>query len=111
VDRLRASGVQVEVVDEGPGGIDLRTLMMLLGSRHAISLLVEGGAGVLGSAFDAGIVDKVVAMLAPRIIGGATAPGAVGGAGVQSLAASPLLTDVAVETAGPDLIVTGYCVR
>ena len=111
VARLRASGVQVEVVDEGPGGVDLRALMTLLGSRDVISVLVEGGAGVLGSAFDAGIVDKVVAMLAPRIIGGATAPGAVGGAGVPSLAASSLLADVSVETAGPDLIVTGYCVR
>jgi diaminohydroxyphosphoribosylaminopyrimidine deaminase / 5-amino-6-(5-phosphoribosylamino)uracil reductase len=109
--RLRASGVRVEVIDHGPGGIDLRALMTLLGSRDVISVLVEGGAGVLGSAFDAGIVDKVVAMLAPRIIGGAAAPGAVGGAGVPSLAASPLLADVSVETAGPDLIVTGYCVR
>jgi diaminohydroxyphosphoribosylaminopyrimidine deaminase/5-amino-6-(5-phosphoribosylamino)uracil reductase len=109
--RLRASGVQVEVIDQGRGGIDLRALITLLGSRDVISVLVEGGAGVLGGAFDAGIVDKVVAMLAPRIIGGATAPGAVGGAGVPSLAASPLLTDVSVETAGPDLIVTGYCVR
>jgi diaminohydroxyphosphoribosylaminopyrimidine deaminase / 5-amino-6-(5-phosphoribosylamino)uracil reductase len=111
VARLRASGVQVEAIDEGPGGVDLPALMTLLGSRDVISVLVEGGARVLGSAFDLGIVDKVVAMLAPRIIGGATAPGAVGGAGVPSLAASPLLADVSVETAGPDLIVTGYCVR
>ncbi|MGH6797705.1 MAG: bifunctional diaminohydroxyphosphoribosylaminopyrimidine deaminase/5-amino-6-(5-phosphoribosylamino)uracil reductase RibD, partial [Roseiarcus sp.] len=111
VDRLCALGVQVEVIDSGPGGVDLRALMTLLGSRDVISVLVEGGAGVLGSAFDAGIVEKVVAMLAPRIIGGATAPGAVGGAGVQSLTASPLLADVSVEWAGPDLVVTGYCVR
>ena len=109
--RLRASGVDVAIVDQGPGGVDLRALMTLLGSRDVISVLVEGGAGVLGSAFDSGIVDKVVAMLAPRIIGGAGAPGAVGGSGVPSLAASPLLADVSVEAAGPDLIVTGYCVR
>jgi diaminohydroxyphosphoribosylaminopyrimidine deaminase/5-amino-6-(5-phosphoribosylamino)uracil reductase len=111
VARLRDSGVQVAVIDDGPGGVDLAGLMALLGSRDVISVLIEGGAGVLGAAFDAGIVDKVVAMLAPRIIGGVGAPGAVGGTGVPSLASSLLLEDVAVETAGPDLVVTGYCVR
>jgi diaminohydroxyphosphoribosylaminopyrimidine deaminase / 5-amino-6-(5-phosphoribosylamino)uracil reductase len=111
VTRLQASGVPVEVLAEGPGGVDLGALLALLGSRDVISVLVEGGAGVLGTAFDAGIVDKVVAMLAPRIIGGTAAPGAVGGAGVRSLAAAPLLRDVSVATAGPDLVVTGYCVR
>ena len=111
VARLRDSGVQVAVSDDGPGGVDLAGLMALLGSRDVISVLIEGGAGVLGAAFDAGIVDKVVAMLAPRIIGGVGAPGAVGGTGVPSLASSLLLEDVAVETAGPDLVVTGYCVR
>ena len=111
VERLRASGLQVEVVDQGPGGVDLRALMALLGAREVTSLLIEGGAAVLGAAFDAGIVDKVVAMLAPRIIGGAEAPGAVGGTGVSSLSASRLLERVSVEPAGPDLVVTGYCVR
>ena len=111
VERLRGSGIQVEVIDQGPGGVDLHALMALLGSREILSVLIEGGAGVLGAALDAGIVDKVVAMLAPRIIGGADAPGAVGGTGVPTLAASRLLDRVSVETAGPDLVVTGYCVR
>lgn len=111
VARLRATGAAVEVVAQGPGGVDLAALMALLGSRDVISVLIEGGAGVLGAAFDAGIVDKVVAMLAPRIIGGANAPAAIGGTGVPSLAASRLLEDISVDSAGPDLVVTGYCVR
>lgn len=110
IERFRGSGIHVEVVDEGPGGVDLRALSALLGSRDMLSVLIEGGAGVLGAAFDAGIVDKVVAMLAPRIIGGVDAPAAVGGTGVPSLTASRLLDRVTVETAGPDLVVTGYCV-
>ncbi len=108
--RLRDQGVEVEVVDSATSGVNLRALMTLLGRRGVISVLIEGGASVLGSAFDEQIVDKVVAMLAPRIIGGA-ATGAVGGDGVPTLAGARLLRDVCVDRAGPDLIVTGYCVR
>lgn len=111
ISRLREAGVEVEVVDASPSGVDLAALMAVLGARGAISVLVEGGARVHGAAFDAGIVDKVVAMLAPRVIGGAAAPSAVGGAGAASLAAAAPLRDVSVERLGPDLVVTGYCVR
>ena len=109
--RLIEAGVEVEVVEAAASGVDLRELMTLLGARGIISVLIEGGASVLGSAFDQGIVDKVVAMVAPRIIGGASAPGAVGGVGAATLAAAPLLRDVVVEEAGPDLLISGYCVR
>ena len=68
--------------------------MTLLGARGAISVLIEGGASVLGSAFDQGIVDKVVAMVAPRIIGGAGAPERSGGAGAPTLAAGDSARDV-----------------
>jgi diaminohydroxyphosphoribosylaminopyrimidine deaminase/5-amino-6-(5-phosphoribosylamino)uracil reductase len=111
IDHVRARGVDVEVVPAGTAGVDLGAALTLLGARGIISLLIEGGAALLGSAFDAGVVDKVVAMLAPRIIGGASAPGAVGGAGVPGLGQATLLADVTVDHAGPDLIVTGYCVR
>ncbi len=110
MERLIASGVDVEVVEAATPGIDLGAAMAMLGTRGILSVLVEGGAAVFGSAFDGGIVDKVVAMLAPRIIGGVGAPGAVGGTGAPSLAASPLLRDVTMDRAGPDLVVTGYCV-
>lgn len=110
IAEVRDLGVDVEVMEAAPSGVDLKALLAVLGARGLISVLIEGGASVLGSAFDAQIVDKVVAMLAPRIIGGAAATNAVGGTGVATLAAARLLQDVTVEHAGPDLIVTGYCV-
>jgi len=108
---LRDLGVDVEVVEAAPAGVDLQALLAVLGGCGLISVLIEGGASVLGSAFDADLVDKVVAMLAPRIIGGDSAMGAVGGAGVPTLAEARLLHDLTVERVGPDLVVTGYCVR
>jgi diaminohydroxyphosphoribosylaminopyrimidine deaminase/5-amino-6-(5-phosphoribosylamino)uracil reductase len=71
VDAWRAAGAKVEVVDGGPGGIgvDLGATLRLLGGLGAVEALVEGGAAVHGSLFDAGLVDRVVAYVAPGLLG------------------------------------------
>jgi diaminohydroxyphosphoribosylaminopyrimidine deaminase/5-amino-6-(5-phosphoribosylamino)uracil reductase len=51
-------------------------------------------------------VDRVAVFLAPRILGGARATGAVGGSGF-ALADAPGLEDLRVERVGEDLLVTG----
>jgi diaminohydroxyphosphoribosylaminopyrimidine deaminase/5-amino-6-(5-phosphoribosylamino)uracil reductase len=68
--------------------------------------MVEGGAETLWSFFHAGLVDRVAAFLAPRVLGGGRAKGSVGGRGFR-LDAAPSLADVAVERVGIDLLVTG----
>jgi diaminohydroxyphosphoribosylaminopyrimidine deaminase / 5-amino-6-(5-phosphoribosylamino)uracil reductase len=108
---LRQAGAEILVVGEATGRVDLAEVLRVLGSRGVISVLVEGGAEVLGAAFDAGMVDKVVAFIAPVIIGGARARSAVGGSGIELLAALRPLQDVEVSSTGPDIMVTGYCVR
>lgn len=108
--RLRDAGVETLVLDAEDGRVDLSGLLRRLGQRNVISVLVEGGAQVLGAAFDRRLVDKTVAFIAPRLIGGADAPGAVAGAGVQRLPDARELRDVEVSRCGPDIVVTGYCV-
>jgi diaminohydroxyphosphoribosylaminopyrimidine deaminase/5-amino-6-(5-phosphoribosylamino)uracil reductase len=104
------SDVEVLRLDVNTDGrVSLPALLDELGRRDMISLLVEGGAAVLGGFFDARLVNKVVCMLAPRIIGGSGSLGAVGGRGVSSLVDSDLLHDVAVDQVGRDIVVTGYC--
>ncbi len=108
---LEAAGAEVVVLAGAEGRVDPRALLEHLGARGCISLLVEGGSEVHGALFDAGAVDRVVAFVAPRVIGGSASPGAVGGRGVDRLAAALALREVEVGRAGPDIVVTGCCVR
>ncbi len=111
VDAIEAAGAQVLVLPDAGGRVDLAALLAELGERGVISVLAEGGAGLLGALLDQRAIDAVVAILAPRLIGGAAAPGAIGGQGVGHLAETVQLRGLQVERLGGDLIVTGYCVR
>jgi len=107
--RFLDAGIEVEVFPNLDGRVDLADLLAHLAGREVISLLIEGGGSVHGNAFDRGLVDKVHAFIAPRVIGGVESPAAVGGFGRDRLADATLLRDVEVTRAGPDIVVSGYC--
>ena len=105
---VTARGAEMVVVAADPSGrVDPAVLLGELGRRGVMSVLVEGGATLLGSLFDAGLVDKVHAVIAPVIIGG-PAPAAVRGRGALRMADARRLRDVIVERLGDDVLITGY---
>jgi len=87
---------------------DLGALLKELGSRSIQSVLVEGGATVAGEFVDAGLVNKVTFFIAPKIVGGADAPSAVAGRGVEMMSEALELENVTVKQRGKDIEVTGY---
>jgi diaminohydroxyphosphoribosylaminopyrimidine deaminase/5-amino-6-(5-phosphoribosylamino)uracil reductase len=105
---IEAQGAEVLAFQSRDGHVDLRALLGELGQRNLLTLLVEGGGVIHGGFFDAGLVDKVHAVLAPMIIGAAEAPAAVAGKGAYRMAEALRLTDVTVERLGEDVMVTGY---
>ncbi|HET8679545.1 MAG TPA: bifunctional diaminohydroxyphosphoribosylaminopyrimidine deaminase/5-amino-6-(5-phosphoribosylamino)uracil reductase RibD [bacterium] len=107
---LRDAGAEVLVQDQDGERVRLKPLMADLGRRGVLSVLIEGGGTVNASALAEGIVDKVIALIAPRIIGGAHAPTPVDGAGVVG-PATVSLRDVRVRSFGEDLAVEGYVER
>ena len=108
--RLTRAGAEVEKVPSKDDLVDLAELLRRLGRERSVtSLLVEGGRTLLGSLFDQHLVDKVVAFLAPTIIGGEGAPSAVGGVGVERMADAVRLERVEVLRFGSDTAVIGYC--
>lgn len=106
--RLKEAGAEVMMLPQGNGGLSLRELVSELGRREITSVMIEGGGKVATSALQAGVVDKLILMLAPILIGGEKAPTLLGGEGVEKLADALHVTQLSVERAGQDLILEGY---
>ncbi|GIJ68353.1 GTP cyclohydrolase II [Virgisporangium ochraceum] len=70
---LRASGVGVREMPNGPDGLDLGAVLKDLRAEGVRSVLVEGGAGVIGAALAAGVVDRLVVAMAPSLGAGSAA--------------------------------------
>ena len=108
ITRLEATGARVLVVDQKGNRVCLSSLMQALGSQGITSVLIEGGAEVNASALKAGIVDKVMFFIAPKIIGGTDAPSPIGGKGIQRLAEARDLRELSVHSIDGDILVEGY---
>jgi len=74
-----------------------------LSTEGATNVLVEGGPKLLGQFAAANQIDELQIYLAPKIIGGQSAPGPVGNPGWTLLAACPTLRLVSQQQLGPDL--------
>lgn len=101
-------GAELLELPSPEGWVDLEQLLRVLGERQVTSVLVEGGGILFGSLFDSGLVDKVIAFIAPIIIGGREAVTAVAGWGIDRVADSLKLERVSVERFDEDLMVSGY---
>jgi diaminohydroxyphosphoribosylaminopyrimidine deaminase/5-amino-6-(5-phosphoribosylamino)uracil reductase len=105
---VEARGAEALVLPAGEDGrVDLRELMRVLGERGVLSLLCEGGGILHASMFAAGLVDKVHAIIAPKIVGGDAYP-AVAGPGVQRMVDAFVLRDVETIALGRDVAFVGY---
>ena len=88
------------------GRVDLRALLTTLADLGVVAVLAEGGAELGAGLLEAGLVDRVAFFIAPRLLGGRTAPGPVGGVGL-SLKESVSLVGVTYRQIGEDLLVEG----
>ena len=85
----------------------LLSLFADLARRGVTTLLVEGGGTMLGSLFDAKLVDEAHVFIAPKFLGGRNAISPIAGLGIPEMSdALPLLTPT-IEFVGPDIYVHG----
>lgn len=92
------------------GPCDLGAVVANLRERELQSFLMECGPDLACGALRAGIIDKIVAFIAPKILGGREVP-AIGAEGARALRDAIALEGWAAEPAGPDLMVTAYVHR
>ena len=82
VAALAASGVTVLQCKSHEGRVDVADLCARLFGLDVIAMLLEAGSELTGAFVRAGLVDRVAAFVAPKLLGGAAAPTAAGGAGL-----------------------------
>jgi len=80
---------------------DPKLVLANLSDRGVVSVLLEGGPTLAGAFVAAGMVDRVVAYLAPALLG--AGPAALGDAGIETLRSALRLHVDAVDLIGDDI--------
>ncbi|MET8003165.1 bifunctional diaminohydroxyphosphoribosylaminopyrimidine deaminase/5-amino-6-(5-phosphoribosylamino)uracil reductase RibD [Nonomuraea glycinis] len=86
------------------GGLDLHALLKELAAREVVSVFLEGGPTLAGAFVRDGLVDRVIAYVAPALLG--AGPAALGEAGVRGIGQAHRLIFDEVSLIGPDVRLT-----
>lgn len=109
-DLRRAGAVVTVLPNDSDGRVDLTALLSRLGQQGLISVLIEGGGRLAASALNAGVVDRVLSFIAPKIVGG-DGPTPVSGHGVKVMGEAITLTPPRIRRFGQDVLLESYVRR
>ncbi len=103
---LKKMGIEVLTIPpDKKDRVDLKKLLKTLGARDISSLLVEGGATVITSFLRLNLFDKLVVIIAPKILGSGTP--SISDLSITDLAKAYKLTFDKVYRSGEDLVLEG----
>ena len=106
IESLRNAGVEVIIAAGENEPARLLAALDQLGERGVQSLLVEGGPHLAGAFFDAGEIDEARIFVAPLIAGGRRAHSAIGGQGVERIAAAARALSTSIERIDDDVLIS-----
>ncbi len=102
--RIAATGAEIlSVKADKDGRVDLRTLFKFLAERKISSVLVEGGAQIITSVLKNNLANRIVTIIAPKIIGKGIE--AVGDLNITNLDLAKILSIQKVTRNGNDIII------
>ncbi len=108
--RYAASGVEVVFVDDGAGGLDLRSVLDELHRRQVLSVMVESGGRLSASLARERFLDKLYMFIAPKLFGG-DALASFGPLGVSSPDEALTFRFEPPRCVGEDVLLEAYSVR
>ncbi len=112
VSDLQRQGVQIlQCGITQTGQIQLPDVLAELTRRQCTNVLIEAGAGVLGSFFDQQLIDEVHAFISPKLVGGSNASAVFAGNGLDSIPASASLSNLQWRPSGIDILCHGDVCR
>jgi diaminohydroxyphosphoribosylaminopyrimidine deaminase / 5-amino-6-(5-phosphoribosylamino)uracil reductase len=105
--------LQQLLIDRGVEILELELLspklvMQHLYDRGFLSVLWECGGTLAAKAIADGAIQKILAFVAPKIVGGISAPSPVGDMHIRSMADALVLERVSYQQIGSDLLIQGY---
>ncbi|MCA1595078.1 MAG: bifunctional diaminohydroxyphosphoribosylaminopyrimidine deaminase/5-amino-6-(5-phosphoribosylamino)uracil reductase RibD [Chloroflexi bacterium] len=103
VRRLTDAGAEVVVLESKDGRVAPASAMLYLGQRHVHSVMIEGGAELAASAVSAGLVDRLLVFIAPKIVGDRSAPGPLAGGGPLKMSDALATGRLRVRRFDPDI--------
>jgi diaminohydroxyphosphoribosylaminopyrimidine deaminase / 5-amino-6-(5-phosphoribosylamino)uracil reductase len=103
--QLQERGIDVQQLDADHSGVSIAAILALLMRRGQLSLLIEGGATLAGSFFDAQVVDRLWLYQAPIVIGGRAAAMSVAGVGIDALSEAVRARHLHVQSLGDDILI------
>jgi diaminohydroxyphosphoribosylaminopyrimidine deaminase/5-amino-6-(5-phosphoribosylamino)uracil reductase len=102
-------GVEVVVCAAGSSTPpEPRDVARLLAARQVQDVFLEGGPRLAAAWWDADLIDRVLAFVAPVVAGGAGSPGPLPSVGYPHMDAALRLRDVEIIPSGVDISVSGY---
>lgn len=97
----------VELICVGEQKVDLKALLRILAKQNIDSILLEGGGTLNAGMLKENLVNRVVAFIAPKLIGGAKAKSPITGDGFAMMADAITLKDIRLQQFDEDYMITG----